>query len=117
MEGPVSTYEFGAPYVAGTAAVSNKVLRTKPGPIMDWWAVTSSAAVYLMVLDVAALPADGSISSTPLIDQVYLPAGSSFSKGYDPPVSSTVGVVLAASTTAYPTLTASATCTFGGRVR
>lgn len=114
----MSTNEFNAPYVTtSAAAASSLVLRAKPGGVMDFYANTTTATVWLMLVDVAAAPSNGNISANPLMFQAQVPAGSTFTLGFDPPIAATVGAVLLASTTQYPTLTLSATCQLGGRVR
>lgn len=112
----MSTNEFNVPYKAGAVA-SSLVLRTKPGGVMGIWANSSSAAVYIMLLDAIAAPSNGDISATPLVFQMPLSTTSGLAIGQDPPWAVTTGAVIVASTTAYPTLTLSATTTLGGTVR
>lgn len=110
--------DFNVPYLTSSAAnASSFVLRALPGGVMDIFVNTTTANIWLLVLDVAAAPGPGDVSGNPLVYQVQVPSGSTFAMGFDPPVGCAIGATMLASTTQYPTFTASATCQFGGRVR
>jgi hypothetical protein len=111
----VSTNEFNAPYLAPSAAsASSYVMRIKPGGVMDFVVNTGATAGWLMLFDAVAEGADGAVAPK-LAWQV--PANSTLSYGWDPPLAVATGCVLTFSSTGPTTQTKSATCYFGGRVR
>ena len=109
----MSTYAFGTPMnKVSAAAASSLVLRSVPGRI-DIIQVNSGATPgYVMLHDAAAAPANGAV--TPVLVW-QLPANSTLTQGFDPPLQMATGGVLVFSTTGPTTQTLSATAWFAGR--
>lgn len=110
----MSTYAFGAPLgTPSAAAASSHVLRSVAGRV-DLIQVNSGAVPgYVMLHNLAAAPSNGAVTPA-LVWQ--LPANSTLTVGFDPPLQMTVGATLTFSTTGPTTLTLSATAWFNGRV-
>lgn len=111
-----------APVVAGSAA-SSAILKASPGNLYNVYFTAGSTPVWGMVFNAISLPGDGSttagIASGNLQDCILVPANTTQSINYSgaPPEVFTVGITAAASSTACPTLTASATAFIHGSAK
>ncbi len=111
----MSVYAFGTPPKTPSAAnASSLVLRAVPGRVDMVQCNTGTTPGYVMLHNTASAPVDGAV--TPVLVW-QLPANSTLTVGFDPPLEMSVGATLAFSTTGPTTQTLSATAWFGGRAQ
>lgn len=100
-----------APVAPSAASASSLVLAAAPA-LVDFIQVNSGASSgWLLLHNLTAAPSNGAVTPV-LVWQV--PANSTVTAGFEPPLSLSVGAVLTFSTTGPTTLTLSATAWFGG---
>jgi hypothetical protein len=112
--------------ISGNAGVgvSNLVLKNAAGNFYDVEMTAGSVNLWLMIFNAASLPSDGATTAGPpsgagnLVHCIPIPANTVNGISYSeiPEVFST-GITIAASSTACPTLTASATAFIHGRAK
>lgn len=108
---PNATAANGIVPVVTAAVASSKVLKATPGNFYGCNAVAGASALYIMLIDATAAPADGAV--TP-IKCWTVAANASLEIGYATPIVCAVGITLVASTTGPFTKTASATAFLSG---
>ena len=107
--GTTSTPLAVTPVTATAAAVSNQVLKATSGTFFGAQVNTTSAAEWVMLFNLTALPSNGAVTPVAVWQ---VPVNSTLSISENPGFTMSTGIVLGCSTTGPDTLTASALCKF-----